>query len=248
MQKNQLTERLRALRERAGLSQAAMAEALGGAYASTYARYEDPKKVKRLTYEWLVKVARVLVGRGNPPISQDEVMELRLLGPDGKVENLRQKNRVDKPADIGFDMDTATASRVPVAPYLPGADYIPLLGTRAGREPEVHEMMDRPIGRAQRPPELENREDVYAMHCRGRSMEPRYFQGNTLFVDPNFPPQLNDGVIVYLAGERRMIVIKTYVRQTDTDLWVREHFPVDREFPIPLDQVAEVHTIVAWQR
>lgn len=82
-----VTSRLKSLRERAGLSMAAIARQLGFRNASSYQRYEDPELFTRdvLPLHIVQKLARILPGKGSPPITDEEVTMLaglsRLTGP-----------------------------------------------------------------------------------------------------------------------------------------------------------------------
>src|SRR5690242_12585502 len=77
-----ITARVRHLRKRSGLSMGTMAKALGYKGASSYQRYEDPSQYKDgyLKRDLVEKLWAVLQGRGNPPITYDEVWELA--GPE----------------------------------------------------------------------------------------------------------------------------------------------------------------------
>ncbi|MBP0492205.1 S24 family peptidase [Pararoseomonas indoligenes] len=70
--------RLRKLRERSGLSIQAVADKLGHDGRSTYASREDVKKAKGrfIKVEHALSYLPVFVGRGDPPITRDDVMAL----------------------------------------------------------------------------------------------------------------------------------------------------------------------------
>jgi len=77
--KQQIAVRLKAFRNRAGLSMSALAELIGMAGASSYQRYESPKNYARkefLPLELTMKIGRALEGKGNPPIDYASVIEL----------------------------------------------------------------------------------------------------------------------------------------------------------------------------
>jgi len=247
MAMNDVTARLRELRKRAGMSMAQLAKALGYSHSSGYQRYEDASLTKRLRYEFVVKLAEVLVGKGDPPIEQHEVMALAERGAHRPKNDLifPRKNVVDiedLSRSHGIPVEAIPAK---VATFLPNADFIPLLGARAGQDAEVFLMKDGPIGHAERPPILKNVRDAYAMHCLGDSMRPMYRQGQTLFVHPYLPPRREDGVIIRLENDA--VLVKEFVRQTETDLVVKEYQPVEREFTIPLSRVVTIHTVVSVQ-
>ncbi|MFC0411000.1 S24 family peptidase [Roseomonas elaeocarpi] len=70
--------RLKQLRERSGLSVQAVADALGHEGRSTYGSREDPKKAKGrfIKVEHAVSYLPIFVGRGHPPITEEDVMAL----------------------------------------------------------------------------------------------------------------------------------------------------------------------------
>jgi hypothetical protein len=73
-----VTEELRKLRQRAGLSMAEMAQQLGYKTASGYQRYENPDEYTKEHFPiaFVHKVLAVLDGRGDPPIGLGDVMPL----------------------------------------------------------------------------------------------------------------------------------------------------------------------------
>lgn len=78
--------RLKALRERAGYSMDEIARAMGYKGASSYQRYETPdvRGQDYLPMDFVFRVAKVLVNRGDPPIRQHEVLRLSQLGEEGE--------------------------------------------------------------------------------------------------------------------------------------------------------------------
>lgn len=70
--------KLKKLRTRAGLSMAAVAKAMGLKGASSYQRYEDDTLFRKefLPLEVVRPLTNILVGRGSPPIAQEEVLSL----------------------------------------------------------------------------------------------------------------------------------------------------------------------------
>ena len=73
-----ITERLRALRKRAGYSMDALARAAGYRAASGYQRYESSAHYHKpyLPTDLVHRLLEIFVGRGQPPITQTEVLEL----------------------------------------------------------------------------------------------------------------------------------------------------------------------------
>ncbi len=73
-----ITDRLRALRKRAGYSMDTLARAIGYRAASGYQRYESREHYHKayLPTELVHRLIEALVGRGQPPVTQSEVLEL----------------------------------------------------------------------------------------------------------------------------------------------------------------------------
>jgi len=96
-----VTSEFRGLRERSGLSLDALAQAMGYARASSIQRYEDPAAYKReyLDRAFVAKLIRPLTGKGQPPITANEVWSLA--GPE-----FRNTSRPDEIMDTPQHKDT----------------------------------------------------------------------------------------------------------------------------------------------
>ncbi len=57
------------------------------------------------------------------------------------------------------------------------------------------------IDTVRRPPALKGIEDAFAIFVTGTSMEPRYFEGDLLFVHPTRPPEPGCDVLVELHAQ-----------------------------------------------
>lgn len=100
-------ERLRELRERAGLSRDALAKAIGLKGSSSYQRYEtaDYKK-KYISVEMAENISKAICGKGNPPITHDEVMNLSGVKPASEDEQTRHLSSYTRTAkDKAEDID-----------------------------------------------------------------------------------------------------------------------------------------------
>lgn len=77
-QSDSVTARLKRLRERSGQSMAAIAKGLGLKGASSYQRYETDHLYKKssLPLTTVLALSKLLVGKGSPPITEDEVLSL----------------------------------------------------------------------------------------------------------------------------------------------------------------------------
>ena len=69
---------------------------------------------------------------------------------------------------------------------------------------------------------------AFALRIRGRSMEPLYFEGNIIVVDPDVAPQPGDDVVAKLASDTEA-TFKRYRQKSRTEV---ELFPLNDMFPI----------------
>ena len=97
------------------------------------------------------------------------------------------------------------------------------------------------------PPGLSPVRGAYAVTCAGESMEPRYFDGETVFVDPMRRVRRGDFVVAQIAnpneGNPPLAYIKRFVRHNDAEL-ILEQFNPAKELRFPHDTVVSVHYIV----
>jgi phage repressor protein C with HTH and peptisase S24 domain len=69
-------------------------------------------------------------------------------------------------------------------------------GLAAGSAMGAHRMTNDPIDEVPCPPALRDAIGAYVLVTRGRSMEPRYFANDRLYVNPNQPVRPGDHVII----------------------------------------------------
>lgn len=75
---------------------------------------------------------------------------------------------------------------------------LPIVGLPAPGDEERIIMDGRTRGEILAPPQLENVPGAKAVYVRGRSMEPRYYQGEVVYLHPDRPPNPGDFVMVTL--------------------------------------------------
>lgn len=101
------------------------------------------------------------------------------------------------------------------------------------------------------PPGLSPARGAYAVTCAGESMEPRYFDGETVFVDPTRRARRGDFVVAQIEnpteGMPPLAYIKRFVRHNDNEL-ILEQFNPAKELRFPHDAVVSVHFIVLGGR
>lgn len=98
------------------------------------------------------------------------------------------------------------------------------------------------------PPQLSEVRDPYGVYVVGSSMEPRYFQGDCLYVNPIKPPKNGDFVVVQMHpdedGKAPVAFVKRLVKTTSTQVFLEQYHPEPKVFPIPRDSVRTIHKVV----
>jgi SOS-response transcriptional repressor LexA len=184
-----VTDELRALRERSGLSMAQVAKRLGYKGSSSYQRYEDATLFKKpyLPADLVEKLIPVFEGRGSPPIDSLEVLRLAGLS---KVAN--------KAAPNGIIVSVAGKKTIPdLVPILEWEQIIMWLNGQL-RQEQISKYADAGINTGQK---------AFLVHVTSNSMEPEFRQGDRIMVDPDVPYQPGDIVMALDQGGKPFIGI-----------------------------------------
>lgn len=149
-------------------------------------------------------------------------------------------------AGYGFSLQnhpsnaTITGNKIEIGPQ------IPLYGTVVGGVDGQFELNGNLLDRVKAPASLHGVRNAYAVRVAGDSMEPRYEDGETVFVDPSRRPTRNDYVVaqVRVDGEGAPLAyIKKFVRWNSEKLVLAQfNPPKDIEFDGRL--VESVHYIL----
>lgn len=92
-------------------------------------------------------------------------------------------------------------------------------------------------------PALASSNAGYAVFVVGTSMEPRYREGEIVYVKPGKPPRKGDDVVVQIEdGKTRTAVVKEYVSASDDQVTLRQYNP-DIEIFIDRDSIVSIHPI-----
>lgn len=222
-----ISNRMRKLRERSGLSIDDMAKAMGYKGASSIQRYFDAGKLKAgyLKRDFVAKVEKVLIGKGNPPITRPEIWELA--GPEFNFGNL----------------DAANA--VIISQNVTGGNKIPVYGSAVGGVDGEFAMNGGILYEVTAPPVLNNVSGAYAVQISGESMEPRYFDGEVVFVNPHRRVVKGDFVIAQIKVKEDgppLAFVKRFVRHNAVELVLEQYNP-PKEIRFPHDRVESVHFI-----
>lgn len=146
----------------------------------------------------------------------------------------------------------------PTAPEGPKAPYIraetlrdfPVLGTAAGslaiHQQGGFEMETRVIEYVWRPPAFHSVPSGYAIYVTGSSMEPKFYDGDLVFVHPHKPPRPGDTVVIqseYSPSNGVEAYIGDLVRRTSDKIIIRKLNP-ESEIEFNRQYVKAMHRVL----
>ncbi len=92
----------------------------------------------------------------------------------------------------------------------------------------------------ERPANLRGVANAFALYADGESMQPRYFAGELLFVNPNRPITPNCFVAIEMADGRGQV--RQFLRRSHDGVFVRRFSP-DQEQKLPAPEVKRMYRI-----
>lgn len=233
-----VNEKLKALRKRSGMSAPALAAALNLPH-STYKSWEDRPRSVGFPVEKMQALARVVVGHGQPPIAERDVLSL------SGVETATVTYTSEANARI------AETSPLPAREMM--LRDVPVFGTAAGSGGEGAFLMNwagGPIDYIRRPPGIAAARGVFAIYVENDSMAPRYEPGEPVYCDPHKPPAIGSYVVVVLDGEAPgdppQAFLKRLVRRTASEL-ICEQFNPPREIRFPTARIKQIARVLDWR-
>jgi hypothetical protein len=204
-----------------------MARAMGYADASSIQRYFDPDKLKAgyLKRDFVTKIEKALLGKGSPPISRPEIWELA--GPE-------------------FNFAPPAPNAIVGSPIVTSGNMIPVYGSAVGGIDGEFVLNGSILYEVMAPPSLSPVSGAYAVQVSGESMEPRYFDGEVVFVDPTRRVTKGDFVVAQIImdeSDTRLAYIKRFVRHNAEELVLEQYNPPKR-LTFPHENVHSVHFVV----
>lgn len=127
------------------------------------------------------------------------------------------------------------------------SDKVPIMGIAEGGDDGWSLWNGDVVGYVSRPSYLEGAGTAYAVYAVGTSMVPRYYPGETVFVNPGKPVEAGAFVLVQTRppaeGEPPRALLKRLAKRTGIKL-VLEQFQPAKTFDVPLKDVVSVHRVV----
>ncbi|MUZ63514.1 S24 family peptidase [Agrobacterium vitis] len=126
---------------------------------------------------------------------------------------------------------------------------VPVMGTAAGSlmrgafklEPGV-------VDYVRRPPALIGARDIYALYVEGSSMEPQFFPGDLIYLNPHRPARAGDIVVVQSKTSDHTEVeasLGIFLRKTERHVIIGKRNPAKSEVSLPREFVLNIHRVLS---
>lgn len=167
---------------------------------------------------------------------------------DGHSSDAPRAENNPKPDAIVTDTAAEKPLIINSVPEFGGRD-LPVRGVAAAGTDALFITNGEPHDWLLRPAVLIGVNEAYAIVAAGTSMEPRYFDGEVVFVHPGrrVAPGYHTFVVVQFypdeEGEAPKAIIKKYERQTGSELVLSQYNP-PQELRFPIETVKSIHLIV----
>lgn len=215
---SEAARQLKTLREQAGLSMRVVADSLGWRLTK-YQHYEDRYRRRFLPIELARHLADLFSPHG---VSPADVMQLAGVGADRSLPG------------------SGVIIRDGVQPT-PQRD-LPVTGAVRGGATGFYFNDGDPKEYVERPASLAGSTNAFALYVDGDSMEPRYYAGEILYVNPNRPLTKNCFVAVELTDGRGMI--KQFLRRSDDQVVLHQFNPA-KDIKLAAKDIKNIYRIVA---
>lgn len=223
-----LAERVNALMKRKKLGQDELAQRVGVSQSAV----NKVLKGKTNNPKWIVDLAAVL----------GVTAEYLLYGESTDRSSPSKSKSTVKLHGLADDEYTpeSWADKYPVAGKLPVFGFASATNERESLNPDMAVPMDW-VEDSMR---LGHIAGVYGLMIMGDSMEPRYFHGEIVFVNPRKPPGLNEDCIVEMKDG--IAHIKRLLRQSREEVVLRQYNP-DKELTMKKSDIKGMYAIIGRQ-
>lgn len=170
----------------------------------------------------------------------------------GEFVRMGEKDSSNLPKNKTFDSEQGSDIKSPqpavkLPPLEDMTHDVPLLGTaRGGKEGAFELNHGDPIAYIKRRPGIAGSPKAYALYVEGDSMEPRYFPGELIHIDPSRKIRPGDFVLIEQVLDEHDVpqaFIKRLVRRTATKVIVEQYNPPET-YPMPEKTIKTMHRIL----
>ncbi len=247
---------IRNLREARGLTQAQLAR-LAATSQPQIRRLEAGER--QLSKEWAERLAphlgiaasQLMFGEEAVPLPVAEVAELPMdpvATSSGEIDVSVANGITLQSNSAALDRsDTGSPANARLGDALPDPiAKIPVYGQAVGGMDGEFVMNGDRLEDVFAPPSLSSVAGAYAVYVAGESMEPRYFDGEIVFVNPVKRVRRGDFVVAQIQAEEhgpKLAYVKRFVRWNSQVLVLSQYNP-EKELHFAAEHVVSVHLVV----
>ncbi len=247
---------IRTLREARGMTQAQLAR-LAATSQPQIRRLEAGER--QLSKDWAERLAPHLGIAASTLMFGDETAPLPGSEPTNSPFETTPPARAEKDATVANGItlqsndivrdrrDDGSQANARVGEALPDPSAkIPVYGQAVGGIDGEFVMNGDRLEDVFAPPSLSSVAEAYAVYVAGESMEPRYFDGEIVFVNPVKRVRRGDFVVAQIQAEEhgpKLAYVKRFVRWNSQVLVLSQYNP-EKELHFAAEQVVSVHLVV----
>lgn len=182
--------------------------------------------------------------KGTRRVSTTELPKLAAFLEMGVADVLARLEDPGTPDTI--DVQTARGDDNFSSEFIPARRSLPVRGMAQGGMNGSFELNGDPVDYIYRPAALDGVPEAYAVYMVGVSMEPRYHEGETLYVHPSRPARPGDYVVLQVAspnGEPARAFVKRFVRRDNGEFVFEQYNPV-ATVRHPAENMVSMHRII----
>ncbi|CAO3426606.1 S24 family peptidase [Azospirillum argentinense] len=181
--------------------------------------------------------------------SDSSIVDKFLLAVNQKIKdyNNDEFTRTENQPEYGkSEIRSDTIVTIPSLSLMPRD--VPVLGVAVGGDDADFEFNGQIVDYVRRPPGLASVQGAFGVYVMGTSMEPRYEEGELVFVHPGRPARPGDDVIVEMfdgeEGRSGHCYIKRLLKKAGGNYICRQYNPPRDDLTYPVEQVKKVHRIM----
>jgi phage repressor protein C with HTH and peptisase S24 domain len=165
-----------------------------------------------------------------------------------KTQSVEPESPPSVSATISPENNAVVETRTFARDVLP--NNIPVYGVAVGGDDGYFYLNGDIIDYVRRPEGVSRAKNVYAIYVIGHSMEPRFEDGDLVYVNPLRPPAIGDYVVVQFGTEpdrdgAQKAMIKRLARRTGDRVYL-EQFNPRGTIELRVEEIRSMHRVVNW--
>jgi phage repressor protein C with HTH and peptisase S24 domain len=128
------------------------------------------------------------------------------------------------------------------------SDYdLPIMGTSQGENGDIF-LNGHVADLIKRPPALLHRRKVFVLYVAGTTMEPAYYDGDPIIIDPDRPPTTGDDIVIEMKSAKASktagaFYLRSLVKRSLGNVITRQYNP-PKEIKFAVKDIANIYRVV----